>query len=112
MAKKMRLITLILCLVFLITFVFAASINLVDLHLNASKVPMSQCVKCHTDRTKGKSLDSKIFPAHKLHMIQGTFKCQDCHKIVDLRETSGAYIRKQVSPNVCLKCHDQFFIKK
>lgn len=108
---KIKLIALILCLA-LSGGVFAGSINLIDLHRNASKVSQSQCIKCHTDRTKGKTLDSKIFTAHKLHISMGIFKCQDCHKSVDLRESSGAYLRKQVSPYVCLKCHDEFYIKK
>jgi NAD-dependent SIR2 family protein deacetylase len=86
----------------------AAERNLVELHKNAGKLSNKECLACHAGITKSASLNKKYKTLHRVHLESklGTPKqCSDCHQSVDLREGSGAALRKQVEPRICAGCH-------
>jgi len=83
-----------------------AATNLVDIHKNA-KANATKCVSCHSNVLKQKSSDPKVKAFHPLHLESPLLKlqCVNCHVSVDLREESGAKLRKQVDPGFCNSCH-------
>ncbi len=102
-----RIISVFLFLFFVST-VSAAEKNLVDLHKNAGKMGNKECLKCHAAIKKGVSLDPKVKTFHRVHLeskLATPKKCADCHQSVDLRNGSGAALRKQVDPQICAGCH-------
>ena len=102
----MKLLITLLVVVSLGAAAATQSANLVGLHKNA-KANAGKCVSCHSDIPKQKSDDPKVKAFHPLHLDSPLLKlaCVDCHKSVDLREKSGAKVRKQVDPGICSSCH-------
>ncbi len=98
------------CLVLLLSAATAgaAEKNLVELHKNAGKLSKKECLACHGGITKEASLNAKYKTFHRVHLEskKDTPKnCADCHQSVDLRNGSGASLRKQVDPQICAGCH-------
>ena len=86
----------------------AAEKNLVELHKNAGKLTKKECLACHAGILKETSLDKKYKTLHRVHIEskKDTPKnCADCHQSIDLKNGSGAALRKQVDPQVCAGCH-------
>jgi hypothetical protein len=86
----------------------AAEKNLIDLHKNAGNQNNNDCLSCHTKITTEVSLNEKFKPLHRVHLeskLDTPKNCSDCHQSVDLREGSGAALRKQVDPQLCAGCH-------
>ena len=86
----------------------AASGNLVELHRNAGKQSNKECLSCHANVVKDKTLNKKFKTMHRLHLeskLDTPKKCSECHQSVDLREGSASALRKQVDPGVCADCH-------
>jgi nitrate/TMAO reductase-like tetraheme cytochrome c subunit len=101
---------LIGCLLLLFSFTIAeaAEKNLVELHKNAGKTSNKECLACHGNIKKDVSLDKKYKMFHRVHLEskKDTPKnCIDCHQSIDLRNGSGAALRKQVDPQICAGCH-------
>lgn len=102
------LLTGCLLLLFSIATAVAVEKNLVDLHKNAGTLSKKECLACHAGILKEASLDKKYKTFHRVHIEskKDTPKnCADCHKSVDLRDGSGAALRKQVDPQICAGCH-------
>ncbi len=98
-----------LLLLFAVTTAGAAEKNLVELHKNAGKMTNKECLACHAKIKTDVSLNKKYKPFHRVHLESklGTPKnCADCHQSVDVREGSGAALRKQVDPQICDGCHN------
>lgn len=90
------------------SFVGAAEKNLIELHKNIGKMGNKECLRCHLSITKETAINKKFKTFHRVHLESklGTPKdCTDCHKSVDLRESSAAALRKQVDPEFCAGCH-------
>lgn len=95
--------------------------DLIGTHQEAASAPSSLCVGCHGAKTSGSvdvstgieetSLDPKISTFHAKHLDNELLKleCTTCHSSVDLVQGSAAHLRKQVSTNICLTCHDSLF---
>ncbi len=86
----------------------AAEKNLVELHKNAGKMAKKECLACHAGILKEVPLNKKYKTFHRVHLEskKDTPKnCVDCHQSVDLRNGSGAALRKQVDPQICSGCH-------
>ncbi len=101
---------LIGCLLLLFSFATAgaAEKNLVELHKNAGKLTNKECLACHAGILKETSLNKKYKTLHRVHLESKTYtlkNCSDCHQSIDLRNGSGAALRKQVDPQVCAGCH-------
>lgn len=101
---------LIGCLLLLFTVATAGAVekNLVELHKNAGKMSNKECLACHGNIKKDVSLNKKYKMFHRVHLESklGTPKhCAECHQSVDLRNGSGAALRKQVDPQICAGCH-------
>jgi hypothetical protein len=82
--------------------------NLIELHKSLAKMTNAQCLACHSGIKTGVSLNAKIKTFHRLHLEskrETPKSCSDCHESVDLRNASGAELRKQVDPQVCAVCH-------
>lgn len=97
-----------LLLVIAVATVGAAEKNLVELHKNAGKLSNKECLACHGNIKKDVSLDKKYKMFHRVHLEskKNTPKnCVDCHQSIDLRNGSGAALRKQVDPQICFGCH-------
>ncbi len=86
--------------------------NIILMHLNAASISGEKCRECH-DVLKETSLQPDINPPHVVHLTSGVlkFECNTCHLSVDLKEKSGATLRKQVDTAFCAKCHSPFSIK-
>ena len=92
----------------------AAEKNIVDVHARQAK-SNKECLACHASVTKAAAGNKACKPAdkpcktfHRLHLESklGTpKKCADCHSTTDLRNGSGAAMRKQVDPEICAGCH-------
>ncbi len=98
----------VLLVFFLASVVTAAEKNLVDLHKNAGKMNNKECLACHAKIMKEVSSNKKFKMFHRVHLESklGTpKKCSDCHQSVDVRNGSGAALRKQVDPQICSGCH-------
>ncbi len=100
------------CLLFLLSVVAplagAAEKNLVEVHKNAGKLAKKECLACHGGILKEASLNAKYKTFHRVHLEskKDTPKnCADCHQSVDLRNGSGAALRKQVDSRICAGCH-------
>ncbi len=71
------------------------------------------CLKCHADVMKRRTLDRKIKNAHAamLPFAPGYKKeatnevCISCHSKVDVVQHSAAQIRRNVSASMCAACH-------
>jgi len=86
----------------------AARKNLLDLHASAGKLSKKECLACHARIATDVSLNKKIKTFHRLHLeskLATPKGCADCHQSIDLRDASGAALRKQVDPQVCAGCH-------
>ncbi len=86
----------------------AAEKNLIDLHSNPANLKNKECLACHANIKKEVSLNPKYKTFHRVHLESklGTPKnCTDCHQAIDLRQGSGASLRKQVDPQLCDGCH-------
>jgi hypothetical protein len=97
-----------LLLLFSVAAAGAAEMNLVELHKNVGKLTKKECLACHSGIVKEASLDKKHKTFHRVHFEskKDTPKnCADCHRSIDLRNGSGAALRKQVDPQVCAGCH-------
>ena len=97
-----------LLLLFTVATAGAAEKNLVELHKNAGKLAKKECLACHASILKEASLDKKYKTFHRVHLEskKDTPKnCADCHQSIDLRNGSGAALRKQVDPQICSGCH-------
>ena len=93
--------------------------NLVDLHANAGKLGNRECLACHADipkevsrnggcGTKDVALVNKCKKYHRVHLeskLDAPKACADCHQSIDLRNGSGAALRRQVDPQTCVGCH-------
>jgi hypothetical protein len=104
----MRRVLLLGLLCALPATVYAADLNLIDLHAQAGKLSNKECLACHQDITKQTTLKRTVKTFHRLHLESrlGTPKnCADCHQSVDLRQGSAAGLRKQVDPALCAGCH-------
>ncbi len=103
--KKVFIVCFALCLASTAT---AVEKNLVDLHNRAGKLTKKECLACHAGILKETSLDKKYKTLHRVHLEskKDTPKnCADCHQSIDLRNGSGAALRKQVDPQICAGCH-------
>ena len=93
----------------------AAEKNLVDIHAREAK-SNKECLACHADVTKASKANKACKPAdkacktfHRVHLeskLATPKKCADCHSTTDLRNGSGAAMRKQVDPEICAGCHN------
>lgn len=104
----MRKAFVVLLVVSFASVVTAAEKNLVDLHKNAGKMSNKECLACHGKITKETSLNKKYKMFHRVHLeskLATPKECADCHKSVDVRNGSGAALRKQVDPQICAGCH-------
>jgi hypothetical protein len=94
--------------------------NLVDLHANAGKLGNKECLDCHAGIPKEVSANKecakrtspdtakKCNKFHRVHLeskLTTPKNCADCHQSTDLRNGSGAALRKQVDPQICAGCH-------
>lgn len=82
--------------------------NLIDLHAHSSQLDNKQCLACHADVVKDRTLDKNVKTYHRVHLeskLATPKNCADCHQSVDLRNGSAAALRKQVSPELCAACH-------
>jgi nitrate/TMAO reductase-like tetraheme cytochrome c subunit len=101
----------VLLICFMISFastITATEKNLVELHKNAGKLTTKECLACHANIKKDVTLNKKYKTFHRVHLESklGTPKnCVDCHQSIDLRNGSGAGLRKQVDPGICAGCH-------
>lgn len=88
--------------------------NLIKLHADLSAVPVKNCIACHGDKAKEKSLSSKIQSYHAKHLNSRAMKfdCHTCHKKADLREESAETFRKQVDSKLCAECHSTQWFKE
>lgn len=98
------------CLVLLLSAAAAGATekNLVELHKNAATMTKKECLACHAAVLKEASLDKKFKTLHRVHFDSKKNtpkKCADCHQSIDLRNGSGAELRKQVDPQICSGCH-------
>jgi hypothetical protein len=84
-------------------------LNLIGLHRGTSDFfDASNCIACHGDRKGELSRDPAKKPFHALAAHANT-ACTFCHTSVDLREESGATLRKQVkSEATCKTCHTNY----
>ncbi len=97
-----------LLLLFSVAAAGTAEKNLVELHKNAEKLTKKECLACHAGILKETSLDKKYKTLHRVHLESKKDtprNCADCHQSVDLRNGSGASLRKQVDPQICSGCH-------
>ncbi len=86
----------------------AAEKNLLELHKNAGKLTKKECLACHSGIIKETSLNAKYKTFHRVHLEskkETPKNCADCHQSIDLRNRSGAALRKQVDPQICSGCH-------
>jgi nitrate/TMAO reductase-like tetraheme cytochrome c subunit len=85
-------------------------VNLIQGHLVSADATNRECLSCHQVVLTAKALDGKTKTPHEVHMTSMLlqFMCVDCHKSTDLREGSGAAVRRQVSPQFCARCHSPF----
>jgi hypothetical protein len=86
----------------------AAEKNLVELHRNAKKMTNKECLACHANIKRDVTLNKKFKTFHRVHLeskLATPKKCSDCHQSVDVRNGSGAALRKQVDPQFCAGCH-------
>ncbi|HEY6006246.1 MAG TPA: hypothetical protein VIV57_25425, partial [Anaeromyxobacter sp.] len=82
--------------------------NLVELHKNAGKMAKKECLACHTGIMKETSLNKNYKTFHRVHLESkkdAPKNCAACHQSIDLRNRSGAALRKQVDPQICAGCH-------
>lgn len=98
------------CSLFLLTVATAgaAEKNLVEVHKNTGKLAKKECLACHGGILKETPLNAKYKTFHRVHLEskKDTPKnCAGCHQSVDLRNGSGAALRKQVDPQICAGCH-------
>ncbi|SPQ01978.1 exported hypothetical protein [Candidatus Sulfobium mesophilum] len=104
----MRKVFVVFLLVSLASVAGAAEKNLVELHKDAGKMSNKECLSCHGKILKEVSLNKKYKMFHRVHLeskLATPKKCADCHKSVDVRNGSGAALRKQVDPQICAGCH-------
>ena len=96
---------------FLLTFVpavIAAERNLIELHKNAGNLSSKECLACHAGIKQDVPLNKKFKTFHRVHLeskLDTPKNCSDCHQSIDLRESSGVLLRKQVDPEICVGCH-------
>ena len=96
----------------------AAQKNPIDVHANAEKRSNKECLVCHARILKEQSADQasakqagsdrksrKYHPMHLKSKLATPKNCADCHQSTDLRNGSGAALRKQVDPQICAGCH-------
>ncbi len=105
----MRNLFIICFLLFYASAAMAAERDLVILHRNPANLNNKDCLACHANITKEVSLNPKYKTFHRVHLESklGTPKnCTDCHQVIDLRQGSGASLRKQVDPQLCDGCHN------
>lgn len=103
--KKLLIAFFLLCIA---SAALPAEKNLVDLHKNAGNLSNKECLACHAKIKTDVSLNQKFKTLHRLHLeskLDTPKNCNDCHQSVDLREGSGASLRKQVDPQICAGCH-------
>lgn len=89
--------------------------NLLDIHANTGNTGNNACLACHASVTKAsmfnkacKQFDKTCKTFHRVHLeskLATPKKCADCHSSTDLRNGSGAALRKQVDPEICAGCH-------
>lgn len=81
--------------------------ELLGLHLNALE-HKDDCVLCHGERTD--EVVAGFKSPHTAHLTSPLLKmtCVTCHESVDMEEGSAALLRKQVNPELCVRCHGQF----
>ena len=68
----------------------------------------SHCVDCHGEVYGRPDLGGKT-DIHKIHFLRMDMKCKDCHLGVDFVQDSAATLRRQVHPQVCIKCHHAWY---
>jgi hypothetical protein len=105
----MKELLVVLSLFLFASAVMAAERNLVDVHKNAGKMSNKECLACHAKIKTDVSLNQKFKTFHRVHLeskLETPKDCLNCHQFVDLREGSGASLRKQVDPQICAGCHD------
>lgn len=79
--------------------------NLIGLHDGAAATfTNANCVTCHGTRAGEQSLDPTIARYHAITAHEAA-SCTLCHQTVDQQEESGAFLRKQVDPGLCVGCH-------
>jgi NAD-dependent SIR2 family protein deacetylase len=102
-----KLLTVCFVLLFA-SAVIAGEKNLIDLHKNAGNLSNKECLACHAKIKTDISLNQRFKTLHRLHIeskLDTPKNCSDCHQSIDLREGSGASLRKQVDPQICAGCH-------
>lgn len=92
--------------------------DVANYHTNAGIQQYSDCISCHGNKVSGPDNQSLFDAAHnkyyntphKAHLTsnQLSFTCTTCHQTVDVREKSGASVRRQVTVDLCSKCHSPF----
>lgn len=104
----MKKVLILGCALLLPLIVFAAEKNLIELHKRAGNLNNQECLACHAKIKTDVPINQKFKTFHKVHLeskLDTPKKCSDCHQSVDLREDSGALLRKQVDPQLCAGCH-------
>ena len=92
----------------------AYAVNRVDTHKNSGTEASGKCVACHGNKAVSRTLDPNVLSAHRLHLrspnkvLRFRMFCNRCHISTDEVEESGASLRKQVSSDICLRCHGTF----
>lgn len=93
--------------------------NLAVLHLSSGGLTNATCIGCHGDVAQQPSTDPSVLSAHAVHLQSPllafgsmTKGCGVCHQSVDLSQSSGGSIGKQVDPAFCLTCHGTFTTSK
>lgn len=83
--------------------------SLVELHANASRLSMEDCVACHG------SMKSSKLALHKIHLTSDLLtglKCMNCHDRIAMKPKSNARIVHVVNVGFCKKCHSEFSGKR
>ncbi len=104
----MKKFLLVCFMILFASTITAAEKNLVEPHKSAGKMTNKECLACHANIKKDVTLNKKYKTFHRVHLESklGTPKnCVDCHQSVDVRNGSGAALRKQVDPQICAGCH-------
>jgi hypothetical protein len=103
--KKLLIVGLVL---FFAPAVMSAERNLIELHKNTGSRGNKECLACHGKIKTDEPLNKKFKTFHRVHLeskLETPKNCSECHQSVDLKDGSGASLRKQVDPQICAGCH-------
>ncbi|MFQ6120202.1 MAG: cytochrome c3 family protein [Methanosarcinales archaeon] len=84
--------------------------NMIDLHSDLTNITDYQCLSCHSEIPQETTLNASYKAPHPTHLESNylNFKCNDCHKSVDLIEQSAGNLRRNVDVDICATCHSPF----